>query len=163
MKITKHTVSELEYTLTNSNGMLLDTTKDREPILYLHGVGALIKGLEEALEGKEIGDKFQTNVVAKEAYGEFHDEMVYVVPKANFQGESEEDQLREGMQVQVDTNNGVTVALVTKIDGDDVTLDLNHPLAGMDLSFAVEVKSIRQATNEEIEHKHAHKEGSCAH
>lgn len=152
MKIAEHKVVSLNYTLKNSEGQLLDTSEGREPLVYLHGVGALIPGLEKQLEGKEKGNHLDAVVAPEEAYGSRVKELVQVVPKAGFQSEGGEE-LIAGMQVQVQTNEGVRIANVTKIDGEDVTLDLNHPLADVELHFSVDVLEIREAEKEEIEQK----------
>jgi FKBP-type peptidyl-prolyl cis-trans isomerase SlyD len=162
MKITKNTVAQFHYKLTNSQGDLLDTSEGREPLLYLHGNAALISGLETQLEDKTKGDKFTANIASADAYGDYNENLVHIVPKSGFQNDGDE-QLSEGMQVQVDTNNGMAVALVTKIEGEDVTLDLNHPLAGMDLIFDIEVMDVRMASKEEMEHGHAHGVGGHQH
>ncbi len=162
MKISKNTVAKFHYTLKNKQGDLLDTSTDREPLLYLHGNASLIKGLETQLENKSTGDKFVAEIASADAYGDYNEELVHVVPKSGFQNEGNEE-LMEGMQVQVDTNNGMAVALVTKVEGEDVTLDLNHPLSGMDLVFDVEIMDVREATKEEVEHGHAHGVGGHQH
>ena len=162
MKISKNTVAQFHYTLKNTQGDLLDTSTDREPLLYLHGTSSLIVGLENQLESKSKGDKFVANIKSADAYGDYNEELVHVVPKSGFQNEGEEE-LSEGMQVQVDTNNGMAVALVTKIEGEDVTLDLNHPLSGMDLIFDIEIMDVREASKEELEHGHAHGAGGHQH
>ncbi|MFT7157411.1 MAG: FKBP-type peptidyl-prolyl cis-trans isomerase SlyD [Parvicella sp.] len=160
MEIAKNTVVEMNYTLSNSGGILLDTTSNRDPLLFMLGTGALIKGLEEELKGRKADDKFSCHIKCEDAYGAFRADLVHVVPKENFNSEGDET-LSEGMQVQVDTNNGVALALVTKMEGEDVTLDLNHPLADMDLKFDIEIVSVRAATNDEIGHGHAHGPEGC--
>lgn len=162
MKITDNKVAQFHYTLTNAQGELLDTSLEREPLLYLHGTSSLITGLETQLADKVKGDKFEANVKSADAYGDYNEELVHIVPKSGFQNEGDE-QLSEGMQVQVDTNNGMAVALVTKIEGENVTLDLNHPLSGMDLKFDIEIMDVREATKEELEHGHAHGAGGHQH
>jgi FKBP-type peptidyl-prolyl cis-trans isomerase SlyD len=162
MEIAKNTVVEMNYTLSNSDGILLDTTSNREPLMFMMGTGALIKGLEAELNGKKTDEKFSCHIKSEDAYGKCRADLVHVVPKENFNSEGDET-LSEGMQVQVDTNNGVALALVTKIEGEDVTLDLNHPLADMDLKFDIEIVSVRAATNDEIGHGHAHGPEGCGH
>lgn len=162
MKISDNTVAQFHYSLTNAQGDLLDSSLEREPLLYLHGTSSLITGLETQLAEKVKGDKFVANVKSSDAYGDYNEELVHVVPKSGFQNE-ENEELTEGIQVQVDTNNGMAVALVTKVEGEDVTLDLNHPLAGMDLIFDIEIMDVREATKEELEHGHAHGEGGHQH
>ena len=160
MNIEKDSVVQMHYKLTNGEGLLLDSSEGREPLTYLHGKGMLIPGLENQLEGKTSGDKFKADIKADDAYGQRQKEMVHVVPKANFKGDGE---LKEGLQIQIDTNEGKQMAIVTAVEGENVTVDMNHPLAGMDLSFDVEVMEIRKATDEEISHGHVHGEGGHQH
>ena len=160
MNITSNTVVQMHYKLTNQDGMLLDSSEGREPLTYMHGKQMLIPGLENQLEGKAIGEKFTANVVAAEAYGDKSPEMIHVVPKENFSGDGE---LAAGLQIQIDTNQGTQMAIFTKVEGEDVTIDMNHPLAGMDLSFDVEIVDVREASKEEIEHGHVHGPGGHHH
>lgn len=160
MKIGKHSVVTLDYTLKNGEGILLDTSEGREPLVYLHGVGALIPGLEDDLNGKSKGDKFSTVIEPDNAYGSRKDELLKVVSKAGFQGDED---LEIGMQVQLETEHGPAIAIVTDITGEDVTLDLNHPLADMHLHFDVEVVDVRKATAEEVSHGHVHGPGGHHH
>lgn len=160
MKIAKHSVVTMHYTLKNQEGMVLDSSQGREPLVYLHGVGGLIPGLEMELNDKTIGDKVAAVIAPQDAYGEIRKDMLHVVPKSGFQGEEE---LMEGMQVQLDTEHGPQIAVVSKIAGDEVTLDLNHPLAGMTLYFDVEIMGVRDAEKEEISHGHVHGHGGHHH
>jgi FKBP-type peptidyl-prolyl cis-trans isomerase SlyD len=160
MKITKHTVVSMDYTLRNAAGEVLDSSQGRTPLVYLHGVGQLIPGLENELEGQEKGNSKKVVVPAAEAYGERHDDLYHVVPKSGFTGDEE---MFEGMQVQLDTDNGPTLAVISAIDGDTVTLDLNHPLAGEELHFEVSIVDLREATADEISHGHVHGPGGHHH
>ena len=160
MLIKKNKVVTLDYTLKNSEGMLLDTSEGRESLLYLHGVGALIPGLEIELDGKKTGDILSVIVPPEKAYGSKSDDLYQKVSKDGFQGEEE---LSVGMQVQLDTDNGQVIALVSEINGDEVILDMNHPLADMELHFDVEIKNVREATSDEIAHGHAHGVGGHQH
>lgn len=161
MKIEANTVVHMHYKLTNANKEVLDNSEGQEPLAYIHGIGNIIPGLEKEMEGKKVGDKISAYVAPQDGYGEIVAELIQIVPKAGFDGG--EDELQVGMQVQVETNEGGQVANVTNIEGEDVTLDLNHPLAGMELNFDVEVIEIRKATTEEIEHKHVHGPGGHKH
>lgn len=160
MKIAKETVVTMNYTLKNSEGVLLDTSEGREPLIYLHGVGALVPGLETELTDKVKGDKITAVVSPEHAYGEKRDDLLREVGKEGFQGDEE---LLEGMQVQLDTDRGPAIAIVTKIENEIVTLDLNHPLAGMTLYFDVEITDVRPASKEEIAHGHVHGHGGHHH
>ena len=121
----------------------------------------MVPGLENELENKVKGDKFSTVVSPDDAYGRRDEALVRVVPKSGFQGDEE---MTVGMQVQIDTGeNGLAIATLTAIDGDDITLDLNHPLSDLDLHFDIEVMDIREATEEEMSHGHVHGAGGHHH
>ena len=161
MKIGTNKVVVMHYKLTDKNGAVIDTSEGREPLAYLHGVGALVPGLEAELEGKTKGDQFNTAIQPEHAYGNRDESLVRLVPKSGFQGEEE---MQVGMQVQIDTGEqGMAIATLTKIEGEDVTLDLNHPLADMELHFDINVEDVREATKDEIAHGHAHGEGGHQH
>ena len=162
MQITKNKVGFIHYELKNCNGEVLDSSAGREPLGYIQGVGNLIPGLESELEGKKTGDKVSAVIAPKEAYGEIDSNRVHIVSKVGFQGDGNEE-LKEGMRVQVDTNEGQQVAMVTKIEGENVTLDLNHPLAGVTLHFEVEIIRVRDAETIELEHGHVHGPGGHNH
>ena len=150
----------MNYTLKNNEGEILDSSDGREPLVYLHGVGALIPGLENVLEGEGEGSKVSTVIKPEDAYGHRTDELLHKFPKSGFTGDEE---MQEGMRVQLETENGPAIAVISNIEGEEVTLDLNHPLAGMELHFDVEVVGIREAQQEEIEHGHAHGPGGHHH
>ena len=151
MKIGQNTVVSLHYTLKNEEGTVLDTSKGGDPLVYLHGVGNLIPGLEKQLLGKEMGEQLKAIIPPEEAYGLRNDEFVKVVPKSSFQGMEE---LQVGMQVQVQSQSGQYAnAVISKIEGDNISLDLNHPLAGVTLYFDVSIEAVRDASPEEIENK----------
>ena len=160
MKIDKNTVVSLNYTLKNSKGELLDTSEGRQPLTYLHGVGQLIPGLEKELNEKEQGDEVKAVIPPEEAYGSRKQELLKTVSKDGFQGDEE---IKIGMQVQLQTEHGPAIAVVQDVEGSDVTLDLNHPLADMELHFDVKVEDVRAATEEEIQHGHVHGEGGVQH
>ena len=163
MRITADTVVTFHYVLKNDNGDILDqSNEERGPISILQGHGNIIPGLEEELMGKFKGESFSTVVEPTKGYGEYQDSAVHVVPLSGFKGEGDE-QLQPGMQVQVETNQGPAVATVTNIQGEDVTLDLNHPLAGENLHFEIEITDVREAEQDEISHGHAHGVGGHQH
>lgn len=162
MNVSANKVVHMHYTLKSTQGEVIDSSEGREPLAYIQGIGNIIPGLEKQLEGKAVGDKVAAVVAPEEAYGVKQDALVQVVPKAGFQGEADEV-LKEGMQVQVQTNQGPQIATVTKIAGDDVTLDMNHPLAGETLHFDVEIVEVREATSDELDHGHVHGPGGHQH
>ncbi len=162
MQIAKNKVVAMNYVLKDENGQVIDSSEGREPLAYIQGTGQIIPGLEKEMEGKKVGDKIQAVIAPENAYGLYMPEMVQEVPLSGFQGEGNE-QLQEGMQVRVETNNGPAIAMVSKIDGDTVTLDMNHPLADKTLHFDVEVMDVRDATEEELAHGHVHGAGGHQH
>lgn len=154
MQIARDTVAAIDYKLTDSDGQVLDTSEGREPLSYLHGAGNLIPGLETALEGQTEGDSLTVTVQPEEAYGERDERLVQQVPMAAFEGV---EQVEAGMRFQATDEQGQgRVVTVTEVDGDQVTVDANHPLAGQPLNFEVSVVEVRAATDEEIEHGHVH-------
>ncbi len=160
MNISENCVASIHYTLTNGEGKVIDTSEGQEPLAYLHGAGNIIPGLERALLGKAVGDKFNVSIPAAEAYGVRDDSMVQELPSNMFSGI---DKIEVGMEFHAETEHGLQVVTVTKVDGDNVTIDGNHPLAGVDLTFDVEVAEIRAASAEELEHGHAHGAGGHHH
>ena len=162
MTITENKVVLMHYTLKDNSGEVLDSSEGKEPLAFIQGIGNIIIGLEEELEGKAVGDKISATVAPEKGYGIRSEENVHVVPLSGFQADGEE-KLVEGMQVRVETNEGVSIADVAKIDGEEVTLDLNHPLADETLHFDVEVVDIREATKDELDHGHAHGPGGHHH
>ena len=160
MKVGKNTVVSINYTLKDKAGQVLDSSEGRSPLVYLHGVGQLIPGLENELEGESVGTNKQVVITPEDAYGHRQDDLLHVVSKGGFTGEEE---MFEGMQVQLETDNGPAIAVIAKIDGDEVTLDLNHPLAGEELHFDVSIVELREASADEISHGHAHGPGGHQH
>jgi FKBP-type peptidyl-prolyl cis-trans isomerase SlyD len=160
MQITENSVVSFHYTLTNKDGQVIDSSQGNEPLTYLHGQGQIVPGLENTLTGKQVGDTLDVEVSAAEGYGEHHDFMVQQVPRDVFQGV---DDIELGMQFQAQTPQGEMTVTVTAVDETKVTVDGNHPLAGQALLFAVEIISIRTATEEEISHGHVHGEGGHHH
>ena len=160
MQISKDKVATIDYTLTDPKGQVIDTSQGREPLAYLHGASNIIPGLEQALEGKGAGDQVNVTVPADQGYGQRDPNLIQPVPRANFQGVPD---IKPGMQFQAQTQEGARVVTVVKVDPDQVTVDANHPLAGMDLKFDVTVRDVRDATDEEKTHGHAHGAGGQHH
>ena len=149
MQIIKNTVVSIHYSLHDKTGNLLESSKALSPLTYIHGHSQLIPGMEEGLEGKVKGDRFELEIPPEKGYGTRNEQLVQQVSLKAFSGQLVE----AGMQFN--TQNGQLVT-VTGINSDIVTVDANHPLAGTDLHFKIEVVDIRQATPEEIEHGHVH-------
>lgn len=156
MQITKHKVAAIHYTLRDNEGNVLDSSEGRDPLYYIQGVGNLIPGMEENLEGKSKGDKLNIKVSPEKGYGELDEALVQKVPKTAF-GDQE---VKPGMRFHTDQGQVVTV---TEVATETVTVDANHPLAGVELNFAVEVMEVRNATQEEISHGHVHGPGGHQH
>lgn len=159
MQIANNTAVTIHYTLTNDAGEVLDSTAGGEPMAYLHGRGNIISGLEKTLQNKNVGDTFDVRIEPEDAYGEFSEDMIQVVSREMFDGI---DDLEVGMQFHAAVNSGSGIVTVMKIDGDDITIDGNHPMAGLALSFAIEVVGVRLVTKDENSHGHIHGAG-CNH
>src|SRR5688500_3296904 len=160
MAIEKDKIVSIDYTLTGDNGQVLDSSQGREPLAYLHGAGNIIPGLEQALEGKNEGDQLNVSIPPDRAYGPRDERMVQPVPRAAFQGVND---IQPGMQFQANTNAGPRVITVVDVAADQVTIDANHPLAGATLNFDVTVRNVRDATEQEKSHGHAHGAGGHHH
>lgn len=161
MEIAENTVVGIEYTLTDSDGEVLDTSDGRGPLAYVHGKGGIIPGLEEALLGKTVGDELKVTVPPEKAYGLRNDGLLNRVPKDSFQGDLE---FELGLQFPVQDQTGNTrLVTIVHLEEDDVVLDANHPLAGLDLTFEVKVVEVREPTEEELTHGHSHGAGGHAH
>jgi len=160
MKIGEDKVVSIHYTLTDSGGSVLDSSSGNEPLLYLHGAGNIIPGLESALEGKVSGDKLSVTVDPEQGYGTRDERLVQAVPRSAFKGV---EQLAPGMQFQAQGPQGTRLVVITQVTADIVTVDANHPLAGQTLHFEVEVTEVRDATSEELEHGHVHGPGGHHH
>jgi len=153
MLVAQHKVVTIDYTLRDPEGAIIDTSKDNGPLAYIHGMGNLISGLEAALEGKTAGDSLNAVISPADGYGEWDGEKIEEVDRSNFKGI---DDLQVGMQFTAGNDDGEYVVTVTKIEGDTVTIDGNHPLAGVTLNFDVKIVGVRDATKEEMEHGHVH-------
>ncbi len=160
MQIANDKAVSFHYTLTNAAGEVLDSSAGGEALVYLHGSGNIISGLEAALVGKKVGDAFKVTIEPKDAYGEHQDDMIQVLERKMFEGI---DELEVGMQFHADVSHGPGIVTIIEINGDEITIDGNHPLAGEALTFDVEVTDIRDASPEEIAHGHIHGAGGHHH
>lgn len=156
MKAANDRVVSMHYTLTDDAGTLIDSSRGREPLDYLHGHGNIISGLENALEGAEAGYKAAVKLSPAEGYGEYNAQAVFEVPKDKFPAGSD---IEEGMQVHGEGPQGVMSFTVVGLTDAGVVLDGNHPLAGKNLNFDVEVIAVREATVQELAHGHVHSHG----
>ncbi|MAI08278.1 MAG: peptidylprolyl isomerase [Magnetococcales bacterium] len=150
-------VISFHYKLTNSKGDVLDSSEGKEALAFLTGSNQIISGLEKELMSMSVGDKKTVDVAAEEAYGPKHDDRIADVPREQFPEEVE-----VGMMFSTDPQ-GQSIVTVTAVSDDTVTIDANHPLAGEDLTFDVEITAVREATADEMAHGHAHGEGGVQH
>jgi FKBP-type peptidyl-prolyl cis-trans isomerase SlyD len=148
LTITENKVVTFEYTLKNENGEIIDSSINNTPITYIHGSGNIIPGLEDELEGKKVGDKFNASINPEDGYGVRHDDLIQKIDKERL---SHLPNIEIGMQLQAYDEDGMQILTVIDISDNEVTLDGNHPLAGERLHFDVEITDIREATEEEIE------------
>ena len=159
MKIEKDRVVRFHYAVAEQGAEPVESSQGGEPLAILAGHGNIIPGLEKAMEGREAGEKFAVDVPAVEAYGEKRDGLTQRVPKKHFG----DQRLEPGMQVVLNTNFGPRAVTIEKVGMSVVDVDLNHPMAGKDLHFDIDVVDVREATAEELEHGHVHGEGGHHH
>ena len=161
MLIAANKAVSIDYTLTNDAGEVIDSSAGGAPLAYLHGAGNIIPGLEKALEGKQAGDELNVSIEPEDAYGEYLAELVSTLNRSLFEGV---DELEVGMQFHASgPDGGMQIVTIRDIEGDDVIVDGNHPLAGQRLNFKVKVVAVREANAEELAHGHIHGEGGHHH
>ncbi len=149
MKVENDKVVLFHYSLVNAEGEVLDGSRGAEPLPYLHGHSNIVPGLEAAMAGHQVGDKLKVTVQPEQGYGLRDESKVQVVDLASFEGFTE---LAEGMVCQMEDDNGeLQLVGITKIEDQEVTVDANHPFAGIELNFDVEIMEVRDATAEELE------------
>jgi FKBP-type peptidyl-prolyl cis-trans isomerase SlyD len=158
--MTTRRVVTFHYTLTDPAGRVLDTSAGGEPITYLEGAGQIIDGLDEQLRTVAAGVKTRVAVPAAKAYGAHDPAQVQRVPRGRLPVDGE---LKVGDTFQAGTDRHAPVVRIAAIEGAEVLLDANHPLAGVDLTFDVEITAARPATAEELRHGHAHGPAGNAH
>jgi len=157
LMIGKHSVVSIHYTLTDDAGEVMDSSEGRDPLAYLHGENNLISGLESELEGKAAGAKFQATIPPEDAYGTVNEDFIQTLSRQMFQGVED---IETGMTFVAQGEGGQQRQVrVVEVEGDDVTIDANHPMAGKTLHFDVEIVEVREATAQEIEHGHVHQDG----
>jgi FKBP-type peptidyl-prolyl cis-trans isomerase SlyD len=154
MQIAERTVASFHYTLTSPEGQVIDSSRGREPLPYLHGVGQIVPGLEKAMAGRVAGDAFQVVVPAAEGYGESNPEMMQAVPRAAF---PQDVDVQPGMQFEANGPMGPITVVVKSVDADTVTID------AMPLHFDIEIVEVREASVEEVLHGHVHGAGGHQH
>lgn len=160
MQVADDMVVAFHFTLTTDGGELIHSTRPDAPLTYLHGRGELIEGLENAMLGRSEGATFDLTLEPSQAYGQRDPQLVQTVDRAEFPGGEE---LEVGMKFRVEDDLGQRTITIAEIDGDQVKVDGNHPLAGETISFEVEILEIREASQEELSHGHAHPPGGHGH
>ncbi|MFQ3227618.1 MAG: FKBP-type peptidyl-prolyl cis-trans isomerase SlyD [Porticoccaceae bacterium] len=161
MYVSAHHVISVHYTLTDDDNALIDSTyDDNKPMVYLHGRGQMIIGFEQAVAKAEIGEKRNFTVAPNEGYGLRNVNNTQRIPIKYLKHEGK---LSIGKAIHVNTDNGVKPGTVIKVGRFNVDVDMNHPLAGKNLTFEVEIVDIRKATKEETDHGHVHGDQGCNH
>lgn len=155
MLIANDKVVKIHFTVMDKEKTVIDSTHDHEPLEYIQGTGLLIEALEQAMLGRQTKDTFTLDLSAAQAYGERHEGLVQAMPVSMFNGM----EVEPGMQFRATTDDGEHSVIVVEVNEDTVVVDGNHPLAGIDLTFEVEVLAVRDATDEELDHGHPHVEG----
>lgn len=159
MKIEKDRAVRFHYTVGEVGQPANESSQGGEPLAILIGHNNIIPGLEKAMEGREAGETFSVDVPAAEAYGERREGLTQRIPKKHFG----EQRLQPGMQVVLQTNFGPRAVTIEKVGMSVVDVDLNHPMAGKDLHFDIEIVDVREASAEELEHGHVHGDGGHQH
>lgn len=149
----------IEYTLKDDSGSVIDSSTGRQPLTYIHGTGAIVPGLEQALEGKSVGETIDVSLTPEQGYGERDPKLVQNIPIRKLPDRKAE----VGMTFQVKTPEGPRLLVINAVKGDYATVDANHPLAGMNLNFQVKVVEVRDASEEELQHGHVHGPGGHEH
>ncbi len=154
MAIAQNKVVTMNFTLTDDLGNVLDTTDQGGPFSYISGNNMVLPKLEEAVNGMIIGTKKSLKLSAADGYGNYNEEALQVVGKENF---PEDFVLEVGMEYMASNPDGVQMPfIITNVDGEEITIDFNHPLAGKNLNFDIELVDVRDATAEELNHGHVH-------
>ena len=156
----KDKVVSFHYTLKNADGEQMETSREQDPMSYLHGANNIIVGLEKAMEGHEVGDEFVATIEPEEAYGVRNENNVQRIPMKRLKGIGK---VSVGQVLNLQTNKGQVQVTVLKVGRFNVDVDGNHPLAGQHLTFEVEVTGVRDASEEELQHRHVHGPGGHQH
>ncbi len=147
MQIQSNKLVTVNYTLTDDDGTVLETTEGKQPLTYLHGLGSLLPSLENALDGADEGQHLTLSIPPEQAFGPVDDNLIQQVPREAFQ---DVDEIQPDMQFEAHTSQGSRVVTVVDVDDQTVTVDANHPLAGVTLNFDVKVEEVRDPTEQEL-------------
>lgn len=154
MEINTNTVVTFHYSLTASDGDYSESSREGDPATYLHGYGGIVRGLERAMRGRQAGDSFSVEVAPEDAFGERNPDIIQRIPLKHLLGAPAK--LRPGQAVAVNTKEGQAQGIALKVGRFNVDVDFNHPMAGHSLTFEVEILDVREASAEEIAHRHVH-------
>jgi FKBP-type peptidyl-prolyl cis-trans isomerase SlyD len=160
MEIKKNSVALIQYQLRNEAGELLEDAYENDPVALMQGQGNVIRGLDQALLGHSAGEEFAVSVPPEDAYGLRQDDQIQRVSKKYF---ANVKKLKPGSQTNLRTENSTRLVTVVKVGGKVIDVDTNHPLAGETLNFKVRITAVREATPQEITHRHAHADGHDHH
>jgi FKBP-type peptidyl-prolyl cis-trans isomerase SlyD len=160
MIVEKDKAVSFHYTLKDADGEQMETSRDKDPMSYLHGANNIIPGLEKAMEGRSVNDEFSVTVEPEEAYGVRNENNVQRLPMKRLKGIGK---VSVGQVLTLQTNKGPVQVTVLKVGRFNIDVDGNHPLAGKQLTFDVEITDIRDASDEELEHRHVHGPGGHQH
>jgi len=153
MTVQANKVVTLEYELQDEDGEIIDSSEENGELVYLHGTGFLVPGIERELEGKPEGTKIDKVIVPSDGYGEYEESLVFVVQRSDFEPKVT---LEEGLEFEAEVRGEFRLCTIAAIDGDKITVDANHPLAGETIHVKATILAIRDASAEELEHGHAH-------
>lgn len=145
MKIAENTVVDIEYRLYSIDGELMDSSDDEGVLTYHHGTGAMMPGLEDFLEGKEPGFDGEVTLEAEDAFGERDDELMFMVSRDDF---PDPDDVEPGMEFDGEIEGEEITGKVLAVEGDQVWIDANHPLAGSEVRVEVTVIDVRSVEEE---------------
>ena len=160
MNVERNSVVRFHYTLRDESGSQIENSRGGSPMAVLVGHGGIIPGLEEALMGRAPGERFEVTITPEQGYGPRHDNLVQRVPKKYFR---DPGRLKAGATATVGTKEGPRMVTVIKVGMSVVDVDLNHPMAGRTLAFEIEIVDVREASEEELAHRHVHGEGGHQH
>jgi FKBP-type peptidyl-prolyl cis-trans isomerase SlyD len=160
MRIEKDRVVVFHYSLSDESGAAIESSRGAEPLAILHGHGNIIAGLEQAMSGRAAGETFSVSVPPEQGYGPRREDFTQRIPKKYFRNG---DALKPGMSATLGTQDGPRTVIIMKVGSSVVDVDLNHPMAGKTLNFDIEITDVREASAEEIVHRHVHGPGGHHH
>lgn len=160
VSVARDRVVRFHYQIFDAAEEVVESTRDGEPLAILHGRGNVMRGIEDALDGRKAGERFEVTLAPEQAYGPRKDDLTQRISKKYFRQPA---RLKPGMTTQLSTEEGTRSVTVLKVGGKVVDVDMNHPLAGQTLKFDLEVVDVREATQEEISHRHVHGPGGHHH